>query len=51
LVRGDVEIVRKHLQALKKIPEARAVYIALSRSALRHLPVENRRQLERLLKG
>ncbi len=51
LVRGDAEIVRKHLQALKKIPEARAVYIALARSALRHLPVENRRQLEKALKA
>jgi predicted short-subunit dehydrogenase-like oxidoreductase (DUF2520 family) len=51
LVRGDAEIVRKHLQALKKTPEARAVYIALARSALRHLPVENRRQLERVLKA
>jgi predicted short-subunit dehydrogenase-like oxidoreductase (DUF2520 family) len=50
LVRGDVEIARKHLQALKKVPEARAVYVALARSALRHLPVENRRQLEKVLK-
>lgn len=50
LVRGDAGIVGKHLQALKKIPEARAVYVALARSALRHLPVENRRQLERILK-
>jgi len=51
LVRGDAEIVRKHLQALKKIPEARAVYVALAGTALRHLPVENRRQLERVLKS
>jgi len=51
LVRGDTEIVRKHLQALKKVPEARAVYVALARSALRHLPVENRRQLEKVLKA
>jgi predicted short-subunit dehydrogenase-like oxidoreductase (DUF2520 family) len=51
LVRGDTEIVRKHLQALKKVPEARAVYVALARSALRHLPVENRWQLEKVLKA
>jgi predicted short-subunit dehydrogenase-like oxidoreductase (DUF2520 family) len=51
LVRGDTEIVRKHLEALKKIPEARGVYAALARSALRYLPVENRRQLEKLLKA
>ena len=50
LVRGDAEVVGKHLQALKRIPEARAVYIALARSALRYLPVENRRQLEKILK-
>jgi predicted short-subunit dehydrogenase-like oxidoreductase (DUF2520 family) len=49
LVRGDAEIVRKHLRALKKTPEARAVYIALARSALRHLPVKNRRQLTNIL--
>lgn len=51
LVRGDAEIVRKHLKALKKTPEARTVYLALARSALRHLPVENRRQLEKALKA
>ena len=51
LVRGDVAIVRKHLQALKKIPQARAVYLALARSALRHLPIGNRRQLEKALKA
>jgi predicted short-subunit dehydrogenase-like oxidoreductase (DUF2520 family) len=51
LVRGDAEIVRKHLHALKKLPEARAVYVALARSSLRQLPVENRRQLEKALKG
>ncbi|MFZ0285941.1 MAG: DUF2520 domain-containing protein [Terriglobales bacterium] len=51
LVRGDAEIVRKHLEALKTIPEARAVYVAIARSVLRYLPVENRRQLEKVLKG
>jgi predicted short-subunit dehydrogenase-like oxidoreductase (DUF2520 family) len=51
LVRGDVETVRKHLRALNKIPEARAVYVALGCSALRHLPVENRRKLEKVLKA
>ena len=51
LVRGDADIVRKHLQALKRVPQARAVYIALARSALHYLPVKNRRQLEKALKG
>ncbi len=51
LVRGDAEVVRKHLKALRKTPEARAAYLALARAALRHLPVENRRQLEKALKA
>ena len=49
LVRGEVEVIRRHLQALGKIPGARAVYVALARSALQHLPVENRRRIARLL--
>jgi len=49
IVRGDAEIVRKHLQVLKKIPEARDVYRALARVALRHLPVRNRAKLKEAL--
>jgi len=48
-VRGDVAVVRGHLQALKQIPEAREIYIATAISALRHLPVRNQKQLEKLL--
>jgi len=51
LVRGDTAVVRQHLKVLRSIPEARALYIASARSALRHLPVRNRKQLETLLKG
>lgn len=47
LVRGDAATVRKHLAQLKKLPEARAVYLALSRAALKTLPVKNRRALKR----
>jgi predicted short-subunit dehydrogenase-like oxidoreductase (DUF2520 family) len=50
LVRGDSAIVAAHLRALERIPEAREVYVALAKSALRHLPVGNRKQLELLLK-
>jgi predicted short-subunit dehydrogenase-like oxidoreductase (DUF2520 family) len=50
LIRGDAGVVRQHLKALGKIPEAREVYVALARSALRYLPVENRSQLESILK-
>jgi predicted short-subunit dehydrogenase-like oxidoreductase (DUF2520 family) len=49
LVRGDVATVRRHLQELTKVPEAREVYVALARAATRHLPVKNRTTLEREL--
>ncbi len=49
LVRGDTEVVRMHLKALKKTPAARQVYLALARSALRHLPVGRRKQLQKIL--
>jgi predicted short-subunit dehydrogenase-like oxidoreductase (DUF2520 family) len=51
LVRGDAETVARHLEELKKQPGAREVYIALARAALRGLPIKNREQLKRLLKG
>lgn len=50
IVRGDAQVVRQHLQELKKVPEARAVYMALARAGLRYLPVGNRRELEKVLK-
>lgn len=50
IVRGDAQVVRQHLQELRKVPEARAVYIALARSGLRYLPAVNRKELEKLLK-
>lgn len=49
IIRGDAETVRKHLQVLKKVPEAKDVYLALARAALRHLPVRNRQELEDIL--
>ncbi|MFZ0798444.1 MAG: DUF2520 domain-containing protein [Terriglobales bacterium] len=49
LIRGDAETVAKHLAVLKKHPGAREVYMALSRAALRGLPVKNREELKRLL--
>jgi predicted short-subunit dehydrogenase-like oxidoreductase (DUF2520 family) len=50
IIRGDVETVARHLKVLKKIPEAREVYVALARSALRKLPSKNGGGLSRLLK-
>ena len=49
IIRGDVETVAKHLAVLRKHSEARAVYVALARSALRSLPVKNRNELRKLL--
>jgi predicted short-subunit dehydrogenase-like oxidoreductase (DUF2520 family) len=49
IIRGDVETVAKHLAVLRKHPDERAVYVALARSALRRLPVKNRKELRRLL--
>ena len=51
IVRGDVGIIRSHLQRLRKVPQVREVYLALARLALRHLPAGNRKQLERLLRS
>ena len=50
LVRGDVATICKHLDELEKLPEAKAVYVALTRAALKLLPVRNRQPLERELK-
>jgi predicted short-subunit dehydrogenase-like oxidoreductase (DUF2520 family) len=49
IVRGDAATVSEHLKKLRTIPEARAVYLALARSALRHLPVRNREQIKKVL--
>jgi predicted short-subunit dehydrogenase-like oxidoreductase (DUF2520 family) len=50
IVRGDASVVEKHLRVLQKVPEAHEAYVALVRSALRNLPVQNRRELERALR-
>lgn len=50
LVRGDVATIRRHLQALGNLPDAKQVYVALARASLETLPVRNRRQLEKALR-
>jgi predicted short-subunit dehydrogenase-like oxidoreductase (DUF2520 family) len=50
-IRGDVQTVRRHLAALKRTPEAREVYVALVRAAVKRLPVKNREALEKELKS
>ena len=49
IVRGDADVVRKHLQILRKTPEAGNIYTALAHAALRHLPARNRNALRQLL--
>lgn len=50
LIRGDVEVVRRHLQLLSKVPGARDVYSVLARTAIRRLPVQQRSLVEQVLK-
>ena len=50
LVRGDVMTVRRHLIALRKVPQARRVYLALANSVVRELPVKNRTEMKRELR-
>lgn len=49
LLRGDVEVVRKHLRTLKEIPQAQDIYVALARAALHSLPTRNRADLKKAL--
>jgi len=49
IVRGDAQVVRKHIRELKKIPGATDVYLALARAGVQYLPVRNRKKLEKLL--
>ena len=47
IVRGDVATVRKHLKALRTLPDVKAVYVALARAALRFLPAGKREELRK----
>jgi|SRR4051812_23438679 predicted short-subunit dehydrogenase-like oxidoreductase (DUF2520 family) len=48
LRRGDVATIRKHLETLQRIPEAREAYRALARVAMRQLPVRRANALRKL---
>lgn len=50
LVRGDVGTVKRHLSVLKAVPDAREVYVALVRSAMRNLPVARKAEIAKLLR-
>ena len=47
--RGDVATVRSHLSALRKMPAAREVYVALAKNAVANLPVKRQAELKKIL--
>jgi len=49
IVRGDVETVRRHLEALRSLAPAHDAYAALVGSALRYLPVKKRSAIKKVL--
>jgi len=49
-VRGDAEVVHRHLEELRRSPAARAAYLALAHVAVKKLPVKNRARLSKLLR-
>jgi predicted short-subunit dehydrogenase-like oxidoreductase (DUF2520 family) len=49
IIRGDAPTVQKHLKVLNETPEAKQAYVALARSALKHLPGKNKSVLTRIL--
>jgi predicted short-subunit dehydrogenase-like oxidoreductase (DUF2520 family) len=49
IIRGDAATLEKHLRILRKVPEAREVYLALARSALKNLPAKNKKDLRKAL--
>ena len=51
IVRGDVETIRAHLEALSKTPSAKNAYSALASVALALLPHRNGRELQHLLES
>jgi len=48
--RADVNTIRMHLQALRDVPGAREIYLALARSAARTLPVRDRKAVGKVLR-
>ncbi len=49
IVRGDADILQRHLKALEGIPDAVEVYASLARAALRYLPWRNKRDLKKAI--
>jgi len=49
VIRGDVDTLRRHMDALHELPAARDAYRALVRAALAYLPAKNKGAIKRLL--
>lgn len=49
IVRGDADTVRRHLAELERLPEARAVYLALARAGVKLLPGANKAAMSKVL--
>jgi len=48
--RADINTIRKHLEALRHVPGARQIYLALARSALLSLPIRDRQAVHKILR-
>ena len=48
--RADVNTIRKHLEALRKVPGAREIYLAAARAALQTLPVRDVEAVAKVLR-
>jgi len=51
IIRGEVDTVKRHLQALSQMPIAREVYVALARAALAYLPGKNKKLMVKELRS
>lgn len=49
VIRGDVDTIRRHLEALQDLPLARDAYAALVRAALEYLPAKNKSAIKKLV--
>jgi predicted short-subunit dehydrogenase-like oxidoreductase (DUF2520 family) len=49
VIRGDVDTIRRHLEALHDLPVARDAYAALVGAALKYLPAKNKGAIKKLL--
>jgi predicted short-subunit dehydrogenase-like oxidoreductase (DUF2520 family) len=49
IIRGDVEVIRRHMKVLKKNSVAQEVYLSLVEAALEYLPAKNKSALKRML--